>query len=244
MATVNTSNVSYPFATDVTNSANSQEFEDFIYLLSHDIRNSLRALLEVPHWIEEDLREANQTINTSLRENLDLMKTHSRRLDRILSDMLVYSRVGRKQTLETIDLNGALDTILDQVNIPPEISVRRDLQAKTLHMGDKDAMTLLNALISNAIKHRDEGTTEVVIACAQENGKNVLRISDNGPGIPMKYRGRVFEAITTLKPRDVVEGSGMGLTIVRKIVELYRGTINLTSGEDDRGLVIEMAFPD
>lgn len=244
MATVSNSNVTYPFATDVTNSANSQEFEDFIYLLSHDIRNSLRALLEVPQWIEEDLREENHPIDGSLRENIDLMNTHTCRLDRMLSDMLVYSRVGRKQTLETIDLNAALDTILDQLSIPPQISVHRDLNCQTLHMGDKDAMTLLNALVSNAIKHRDDETTSVTIACEQENGKNILRVSDDGPGIPMKYRGRVFEAITTLKPRDVVEGSGMGLTIVRKIVELYRGTINLTSGEDGRGLIIEVAFPD
>lgn len=80
----------------------SKEFEDFIYLLSHDVRNSVRALVEVPQWIKEDLIANGHSISGSLAENMELMDTHTRRLDRMLTDLLVYSRVGRMQAMRSI----------------------------------------------------------------------------------------------------------------------------------------------
>ena len=82
----------------------SRDFEDFIYLISHDVRNSVRALIEVPVWITEDLQDEGYKIQGQLAEHIGLMNTHTRRLDRMLNDLLVYSRIGRMQLPVDVDL--------------------------------------------------------------------------------------------------------------------------------------------
>lgn len=223
--------------------ANSKEFEDFIYLLSHDIRNSVRALLEVPQWIQDDLIEAGYRINAPLQENLALMNTHTRRLDRMLIDLLVYSRAGRMQVVKTVDIAESVAIVLDQLTIPPGFEVDLDLKCNEIRLGDRDVLTLFSSLISNAIKHHDQREGKVLVTSARRAGDCVITITDDGPGIPEKYRDRVFEVMTTLKPRDEVEGSGMGLALVRKIVELYGGEIGWLAPPNGRGTSIELRFP-
>ncbi len=222
---------------------NSNEFEDFIYLLSHDIRNSVRALLEVPQWIQDDLIEAGYRINEPLQENLALMNIHTRRLDRMLIDLLVYSRAGRMQVVKSMDISEAIAIILDQLTIPAGFEVDLNLKCNEIRMGDRDILTLFSALISNAIKHHDIREGKLKISSVKKAGNCVLTFTDDGPGIPEKYRERVFELMTTLKPRDEIEGSGMGLAVVRKIVEIYGGKIGWLSGESERGTSIELRFP-
>ena len=96
----------------------SKGFEEFVYLLSHDVRNSIRALVEVPQWIKEDLIAEGHAIQGSTAENFELMDTHTRRLDRMFADLLAYSRVGSKQTVQSVDLMIAVDQVLSQLNIP------------------------------------------------------------------------------------------------------------------------------
>lgn len=223
--------------------ASSKEFEDFIYLLSHDIRNSVRALLEVPQWIQDDLVEAGYRINQPLQENLALMNIHTRRLDRMLIDLLVYSRAGRMQVVKSVDISESIAIVLDQLTVPNGFEVELDLKCKEIRMGDRDILTLFSALISNAIKHHDMREGKVRVVSSRNAGDCVITVTDDGPGIPEKYRDRVFEVMTTLKPRDEIEGSGMGLALVRKIVEIYGGKIAWLSDADDRGTSIELRFP-
>ena len=222
---------------------NSKEFEDFIYLLSHDIRNSVRALLEVPQWIQDDLIEAGYRINEPLQENLALMNIHTRRLDRMLIDLLVYSRAGRMQVVKEVSISDAIAIVLDQLNMPAGFEIDLDLKCAEIRMGDRDILTLCSALISNAIKHHDMSTGKLTISSARKSGDCVLTFSDDGPGIPEKYRERVFEVMTTLKPRDEIEGSGMGLALVRKIVDIYGGDIKWLSKPSERGTAIQFTFP-
>ncbi len=223
--------------------AGSQEFEDFIYLLSHDIRNSVRALLEVPQWIQDDLIEAGYRINAPLQENLALMNIHTRRLDRMLIDLLVYSRAGRMQVVKSVDISEAAAIVLDQLSIPSDFEIDLKLKCSEIRMGDRDILTLLSALISNAIKHHDMSQGTVKVTSIKKAGDCVITVSDDGPGIPEKYRDRVFEVMTTLKPRDEIEGSGMGLALVRKIVDIYGGQIKWLSKPGERGTAIELKFP-
>ncbi|MFD1160325.1 sensor histidine kinase [Roseovarius aestuarii] len=225
------------------NHAGSKEFEDFIYLLSHDIRNSVRALLEVPQWIQDDLIEAGYRINEPLQENLALMNTHTRRLDRMLIDLLVYSRAGRMQVVKMVDISESIAIVLDQLTIPAGFEIDLNLKCEEIRMGDRDVLTLFSALVSNAVKHHDLREGKLEITTLKKSGDCVIVVSDDGPGIPEKYRERVFEVMTTLKPRDEVEGSGMGLACVRKIVEIYGGQVAWLSDPAQRGTSIELRFP-
>lgn len=221
----------------------SREFEDFIYLLSHDIRNSVRALLEVPQWIQDDLIEAGYQINAPLQENLALMNIHTRRLDRMLIDLLVYSRAGRMQVVKSVDISESIAIVLDQLKVPAGFEIDLNLMCSDIRMGDRDVLTLFSSLISNAIKHHDMREGKVTITSVRKAGDCVITITDDGPGIPEKYRNRVFELMTTLKPRDEIEGSGMGLAFVRKIVDIYGGQIRWLSDPTERGTSIELTFP-
>ena len=221
----------------------SQDIDDFIYLISHDVRSSVRALLELPHWIEEDLEEAGYQVTGPLAENIALMNTHTRRLDRMLYDLLVYSRLGRMQSVKRNDLNQSLDECLKELEIPKTFNVVRRFEAKTVTMGDRDIKTLLSALLSNAIKHHDKDNGEIIVEARDEPREFVLSVSDDGPGINTEFHERVFSALTTLKPRDEIEGSGMGLANCRKIAALYEGRIALTNTFSERGTRVEIRLP-
>lgn len=220
----------------------SKDFEDFIYLLSHDVRGSIRALLEVPHWIAEDLVADGHKITGQLADNINLMNTHTQRLDRMLIDLLVYSRVGRSQTKAVVYLQDALDTVLEQIKIPKGFIIESDFQCPAVMFGERDALTMISAVISNSLKHHHLDHGQIGISSRREGNDCVIRFIDDGPGIPEKYGKRVFEAMTTLKPRDEVEGSGMGLAIVRKIVIHHDGQLDCLSYNDAHGTILEMRF--
>lgn len=224
-------------------SLKNDEFEEFVYLLSHDVRNSVRALMDLPHWIEEDIVEAGYRIDDTLAENLAFMNTHTQRLDRMLCDLLVYSRVGRMQKNGALNLNQTIDGILDQIRRPKGLLVRLQLDMAELQIGERDGITLLSALISNAIRHHDRDTGEVSITSQMRGNNQVITVCDDGPGIDPRYHERVFGMMTGLKSRDEVEGSGMGLAIARKIARYYDGQVTLTSQKDGRGASFEVCLP-
>ena len=221
----------------------SQEFENFIYLVSHDVRNSVRALLELPQWIEEDLIASGHPIVASIADNIELMNTHTRRLDRMLIDLLIYSRIGRMQNGRDVDWHGAIDTVLDQMQVPPGFRIVRDIRAPIVHIGETDVLTLISALVGNAFKHHDRTTGTVTISTREAQGEVILTVQDDGPGIPERYREKVFEVMSTLKPRDEVEGSGMGLAKVRKIASHYGARIEWVDSPKTRGCGLSIHFP-
>ena len=221
----------------------SNDFEDFIYLISHDVRSSVRALLELPQWIVEDLEEAGFPIEGSLATSIAMMNRHTGRLDRMLVDLLTFSRVGRMQEVVENDIAQALEQVLDEIKLPGNFEFVHRLTARHVTMGERDLLTLLDALLRNAVKHHDRDDGRIVIATAHQGTDFVLTIADDGPGIDEEHRERVFGAMRTLRARDEVEGSGMGLTTVRKIAGFYGGTATLAASPYGRGTLVEVRVP-
>jgi signal transduction histidine kinase len=221
----------------------SQDIEDFIYLISHDVRASVRALIELPQWIAEDLEESGVQINGSVASSIDLMNRHTGRLDRMLVDLLAFSRVGRMQKTEEISLDMALDEVLEDMKIPAAFSVERNFEHSSLELGARDALTLLRALISNAIKHHDKERGRVLVSSRRSGDLVLLSVSDNGPGIEDEYHTHIFAPMTTLRPRDEVEGSGMGLAITRKIALHYGGGVEVSFSPFGRGTQMNVSLP-
>jgi signal transduction histidine kinase len=221
-------------------SDSAREIDDFIYLISHDVRASVRALLELPQWIAEDLEEAGVKLDGSLASSIEMMNRHTGRLDRMLVDLLTYSRVGRMQEMCRIDINAALDTVLGDAKLPQRFSVTRDIACKQVTMGNRDILTLLDALVQNARKHHDKAGGRIHVATATDADQVVVTVSDDGPGIPPEFRERVFEAMQTLRPRDEIEGSGMGLATTRKIASVYGGTAHVTASVFGAGTGIKV----
>ena len=149
--------------------ANS-DFEDFIYLISHDVRNSVRALIDLPQWIVEDLESAGVKIDKSVAESIDLMNTHTGRLDRMLVDLLAYSRVGRLQHVADVDIGTALPEVQEETRIPQGYGVITDNAHKTLRIGERDALSLLAALVTNGFRHHDRDTGTIKLSVMKRGG--------------------------------------------------------------------------
>ncbi len=220
----------------------SRDFEGFVYLLSHDVRNSVRALVELPQWIHDDLTADGYKIDGPLAEHFDLMETHTRRLDRMLIDLLFYSRVGRKQSVRSIDLEDTLNLVIDQLSLPKDFEITFDLKRQNFTRGEQDIFMLFSALLSKAVKHHCEGPGKICVSSYQDQKECVISVEDDGPGIPEKYHDRVFETMTTLRPRDDVEGSGMGLAIARKAIEFYGGRLAWIKPTNGYNTALEMRF--
>ena len=214
--------------------------QEFIYLLSHDLRSSIRALLELPEWIAEDLEESGLEVSASVLDSISLMKRHTRRLDRMLIDLLEYSRTGEGQNVQKVNLRDACDAALEELRLPSEFRFNQQFNCQAFPICEQDLNALFTALIGNAVKHHDQLSGIVEVMGRMEGTALVLTISDDGPGILPEFHERVFRPLTTLRARDDVEGSGLGLAIVRKIARCYNGSARILFGQKGRGTTVEV----
>ena len=222
----------------------SKTFEDFVYLISHDVRGSVRALIELPQWLTDDLKDAGIKIDGSVAKTLDLMNRHTARLDRMLVDLLVYSRIGGMQKIGLVRVQDAVTEVLDEIYVPEGFTIEQKVQDLTIEMGNRDILTLFTALITNAYKHHDKDKGRIRIIVAQDENDMVIQIEDDGPGLMDEHHERVFAAMATLRPRDEIEGSGMGLAIVRKIADFYGGSAKIKgNSKRKRGTVVIVRLP-
>ena len=222
--------------------SSQEELDSFIYLIAHDLRNSARALQELPQWIEEDLVGSGQVIAPCVAENLTLMGIHTRRLDRMLNDLLVHSRVGRMQSVAENDLSQCLSRVLAEMPLPEGMQLSRDLDPAPAVLGQRDVATLLRVLIANSVKHHDRERGAIRVASQPRGEMLELSVTDDGPGIPEQSHERACKLMSTLRPRDEIDGSGMGLAIARRIATLYGGSLALGAAPG-RGLCVTVLLP-
>ncbi|HEX9875755.1 MAG TPA: ATP-binding protein [Gammaproteobacteria bacterium] len=213
----------------------NQDLEQFAYVASHDLKAPLRAIEVLVQWLREDLKAYE---DGDVQENLGLLEQRTRRLGRLLDDLLEYSRVGRKVgSIAEVDC-AALVRDLTELMVVPEgmgVEVSRSLPTFTTYVTPLEQV--FRNLIGNAIKHHPGPTGKIIVACEETDELYQFSIADDGAGIPQEYAERVFQMFQTLKPRDEVEGSGMGLAIVSRIVEWQGGRVWFVPGPGDRGTV-------
>ena len=220
-----------------------KDVDNLIYIISHDVRNSVRALIEIPQWIDEDLARAGVSPDPELRTNLDMMTTHARRLDRMMHDLLVFSRVGRLQNVEEVSIASVIENVLSQIALQRTARVETRLEVASVRIGERDILTLISTLITNAVRHHHGPSATIRIATEMEGHDVLLTVEDDGPGIAPEFRERVFNPMQTLRPRDEVEGSGMGLAIARKIARTYGGSIAIDDPESGHGTRVRFRLP-
>ncbi|WP_395665356.1 ATP-binding protein [Methylocella sp.] len=220
----------------------NEELEQFAYVASHDLKAPLRGIENLVTWIEEDLEGA---LEGDVASNMELLKSRVRRLESLLDDLLAYSRSGRGDlSAESVDV-GALVAELAALVSPPEgFSISGASRLPTLVTPRAPLTQALQNLIGNAIKHHDRPHQGHVVVDATKRGEMIeFSVSDDGPGVPTRFRERVFGMFQTLRPRDEVEGSGMGLAIVKKLVERQGGRVWLADGPGGQGLSVHFTWP-
>jgi PAS domain S-box-containing protein len=215
------------------------ELDQFAYLVSHDLKAPLRAIANLSQWLEEDL-EAHLTEDT--RHQMELMRTRVHRMEALINGLLQYSRVGRLRTaMEPVDVEALLAEVIDSLAPPPTFTVKVMPGMPTLITERLPLEQVFANLISNGIKHNHRPDGQIVISVEDQTDFYEFAVADNGPGIPPEFHEKVFVMFQTLQARDTVENTGVGLAIVKKIIEDQGGTISLKS-ERDQGATFRFTW--
>ena len=218
----------------------NEELKNFAYIVSHDLKAPLRAIGSLADWLEEDHKEK---LNEEGQEILRLMNARVERMHNLLEGVLAYSRVSRdKEEKVDIDTHILLDQVIDSLAPEEQFSLLIEGEMLPLHFDRTRLFQLFQNLISNAINFMDKAEPVIRIGCEMQEEEVRIWVSDNGPGIEENYFHKIFQVFQTLQARDTYESLGMGLAIVKKIVDRYEGRISLRS-EVGAGCHFELFFP-
>ena len=175
-----------------------------------------------------------------------MMRQRLSRMEKLLDDLLLYSRVGRFDTqLKDVDVRELVRQIYDTYLPATDFDLIVDISLPAVRLCEAPLEQVLRNLISNAAKHHDlkKGTIQVA-ACQLTSHLAEFAVIDDGPGIPEQFHQRICQMFQTLRPRDEVEGSGMGLAKEKKIVEAAGGKIHVSSNAPlDRGTAFIFTWP-
>ena len=217
------------------------ELDNFAYVASHDLRAPLRAIENLASFIAEDLGE---DMPEDSARHLALLRSRIKRLDGLLTGLLEYSRVGRTDAaLKETDLTVLIEQSADLV-VPDGFHMELTGEFPVVNTAATPLQQIVRNLIDNAVKHHDSDTGRIAIDGRVHANTFVFKVSDDGPGIEPRYHERVFKLFQTLKARDKVEGSGMGLAILKKVVESHGGRIRIESDPAvERGTTFTVEWP-
>ena len=219
----------------------NKELDQFAYVVSHDLKAPLRGIESASRWIEEDM---GQALPDNIREFLLLMRTRVHRMENLITGILDLARVGRTaQDQERVNLRELLTEILDSLAPPAGFRLELPGYLPTLITHRVQLQQVFTNLISNAIKYHDHPATGTVQISAQEDQHYyTFTVADDGPGIAPEYHERIFVIFQTLTDRDTLESTGVGLAIVKKIIERQGGTIHVESAEG-QGAIFTFTWP-
>lgn len=206
----------------------NQELDSFAYIASHDLRAPLRAMANLSSWLEEDISDLIPPEN---QEQLQLIQTRAQRLDDFITGLLEYSRAGRDSLdPQAINTQTLIESIINNLVIPPAFTVTLPGNTLTITTQELLLQQVLTNLIGNAIKYHDRLDGNIHIEVEEtEEALISFSVTDDGPGIDPAYHQKIFDVFQTLESRDIRESTGIGLSIVKKIVARQGGNIRLRS---------------
>lgn len=200
----------------------NQELDQFAYVASHDLKAPLRGIANLSEWLEEDL--ADQLTDES-REHMNLLRGRVHRMEALIDGILQYSRAGRVQQVETVNVSTLVSEVIELLAPPPEVSIVVQPEMPTLKTERIPLEQVFMNLIGNAIKYAQRSDARVQVSVRKEGRYYEFAIADNGSGIAPEYHQKIWGIFQRLEARDKVEGTGVGLSIVKKIVESRGGRV-------------------
>ena len=205
----------------------NKELDKFAYIVSHDLKAPLRAIGNLTDWITQDSADS---LSDESKENFQIIKGRVKRMEQLINAILEYSKVSKhKGTQELFSFNEIIHNAVDLAGTDSNCKVEIS-GTMPEYYGDKvKYQQVFMNLISNGIKHNNKEQKKIEISCREEGKFWEFMIKDNGPGIDKRFHEKVFVIFQTLKARDEFESTGIGLSIVKKIVEEAGGNIRIES---------------
>ncbi|NVJ19661.1 GAF domain-containing protein [Myxococcus sp. AM011] len=205
----------------------NQDLDQFAYVASHDLKAPLRGISSLSEWIEEGLAD---TMTEETRGQMRLLRGRVHRMEALINGILSYSRVSRiREKLETVDVRVLLMESRDLLAPPAEATIVVGAGMPTLQAERVPLQQVFMNLMSNALKHAGRTDSRIEVTCTDAGAFHDFTVKDNGPGIDPQFHDRIWGIFQTLEARDKVEGTGIGLSVVKKIVETRGGRVAVES---------------
>jgi light-regulated signal transduction histidine kinase (bacteriophytochrome) len=203
------------------------ELDQFAYIASHDLKAPLRGIANLAHWIEEDLQD---NLRDETREMLEMLRGRMRRLESLIDGLLEFSRAGRiRGQTDTVNVGTLVGEVIELLAPPPSTTVVVKAGMPTMVTDRLGLQQVFLNLIGNAIKYARDDGARIEIGVYEAGLFYEFFVADNGPGIAAEYHEKIWGIFQTLAPRDEVEGTGIGLSIVKKAVERRGGKVRVDS---------------
>jgi PAS domain S-box-containing protein len=218
----------------------NQELDQFAYVASHDLKAPLRGIANLSQWIEEDLGEK---LGGDNKEQMELLRGRVHRMEALIDGILQYSRAGRvKARPEDIDTGALVHDVLELMAPPRSIQIVIAPDMPSVRAEKVPLQQVFMNLLGNAIKHAGATDPKIDISWQDAGPFYEFSVRDNGQGIAPQYHDRIFGIFQTLEARDKVEGTGIGLSVVQKIVEAKGGRVWVES-ELGQGAMFKFLWP-
>jgi len=218
----------------------NQELDQFAYVASHDLKAPLRGIANLSQWIEEDLGES---VPPDVSEKMALVRGRVQRLEALIDGILQYSRAGRvRSAVEQVDVGLLVKDVVELLAPPPEVTVTIESGMPTIATERTPLQQVFMNLINNAIKYNRQPGARITVSSRDAGSMYAFSVADNGPGIEPEYHDRIFGIFQTLESRDRVEGTGIGLSVVKKTVELHGGSVTVRSALGE-GAIFTFEWP-
>jgi signal transduction histidine kinase len=200
----------------------NRELEEFAHITAHDLKTPLRAIGSLAGIIASDYNDA---LDDKGRQYLTIMLGRVERMNHFIKGILRYSELGRKLETQWVDIGEIVCEAVSEVSLPQDCLVTKAGDFPTLQCNRAQMAEVFSQLLGNAIKYLDKPVGQISVACEQGDGVWRFSVSDNGCGIDQRYLDKIFRIFQTLNRRDEIESTGIGLSLVRKIVETYDGKV-------------------
>ncbi|MGJ5672828.1 MAG: sensor histidine kinase [Nostochopsis sp.] len=201
----------------------NKELNDFAYIVSHDLKAPLRGINSLSEWLLSDYADK---LDDEGKELINLLIARVKKLYRLIDAILQYSRIGRvKEEIISVNLNDVVTEVIELLEPIENIQIDITNELPIVYCEKTRIEQVFQNLLNNAIKFMDKPQGKITIACTEKNEYWQISVTDNGPGIEKEHFERIFKIFQKLSDNKNSDSTGIGLAVVKKIVEMYGGEV-------------------